>query len=104
MLFRRVEILKSTESYCFVKSEEQYKEELAEGRRTEAIFRSNGGSDSFVGLFGESGGEVLIRTDRGNVYIDPLVDEERTEYAYLAQDEFVIINGTGLYHGRIAPQ
>ncbi len=104
VLFRRVEILTSTDSYCFVKSEEQYMEELAEGRRTEAIFRSNGGSDSFVGLFGATDGEVLIKTDNGNVCIDPTVDEEKTEYAYLAQDEFVIVNGTGLYHGRIAPQ
>lgn len=112
VLFRRVEVVKSTDTYVLVKSHGSYLDDLNEEKAAEDIFGMLSDDSSFSGIyrgnayteFEESINDnytVLVKDPYGDVRINTLTENEPSEYSYLEENELIIISGKNLYHGKI---
>ena len=112
VLFRRVEVVKSTDTYVLVKSYASYVESLNEEKAAEDIFGKESSDSSLVGIYrGNSYTEyeesiydnstVLIKDPYADVKINTRTDVEPSEFAYLGENELIIISGKNLYHGKL---
>lgn len=117
VIFRRVEIVSTNGSYVLVRS---YKDQAAneESEKTaNRIYSSKYGESLFTGIY--PGGAYTFFGDEDNrfdndinrslnikgverdVSIDLNSALEKHEYGYLEENEFIIIKGSSLYHGKI---
>lgn len=113
VLFRRVEMIRSTDSYVLVSSAEDYLSRLEESKNAKEIYSSRYGDSLFTGVYPggaypyfEKGDKLFenklnISGPEMTVTIDILEDSESFKYSYLEENEFVIIKGSSLYHGKI---
>ena len=112
IMFRRVEVVKSTDTYVLVKSYASYLEDLNEEKSAEGIYGMDSDDSSDVGIYrGSSYTEfdekitddstVLVKDPYGDVRINTRTENEPSEYLYLGENELIIISGKNLYHGKI---
>lgn len=113
VLFRRVEIVKSTENYVLVKSYRSYTESLGQEKDAEDIYSSSAAPALSVGIYrGDpdsilnedsilDDGTVLVKSPVGDVRINTFAGSVNSQYQYLEENELIIISGNKLYHGKI---
>ena len=112
VLFRRVEVVKSTDTYVLVKSHSSYLDGLNEEKAAEDIFGMEFDDSSLAGIYrGNSYTEfeksindnytVLIKNPYGDLRINTRTENDPSEYSYLEENELIIISGKNLYHGKI---
>ena len=113
VLFRRVEVIKSTDTYVLVKSHSAYVEGLNEEKPAEDIFqKESGGDSSNVGIFRgnaytsfegsvEDAYSVLVKDPFADIKINTRTENEPSEFEYLGENELIIISGKNLYHGKL---
>lgn len=112
VLFRRVEVVKSTDTYVLVRSHASYLESLDEEKRAEDIFGMQASDSSNAGIYrGNSytqykdnitdNSTVLVKDPLADVKINTRTEHEPSEYEYLDENELIIISGKNLYHGKL---
>lgn len=112
VLFRRVEVVKSTDTYVLVKSHASYVDGLNEEKPAEEIYGMESGDSSDIGIFrGNAYTEfkesisdnytVLIKGPFGDMRINTRTENEPSEFSYLEENELIIISGRNLYHGKL---
>lgn len=112
VLFRRVEVVKSTDTYVLVKSHASYVDGLNEEKPAEDIYGMESDDSSDVGIFrGNSYTEfkesisdnytVLVKGPFGDMRINTRTENEPSEFSYLEENELIIISGRNLYHGKL---
>ena len=105
-------VVKSTDTYVLVKSYASYVESLNEEKAAEDIFGKESSDSALVGIYrGNSYTEyeesiydnstVLIKDPYADVKINTRTDVEPSEFAYLGENELIIISGKNLYHGKL---
>jgi len=118
VIFKRVEMVKVTDSYVLVRSYESYLAELEKNRSASKIYNSRYEDSLFTGIY--PGGVYSTFEDRNKIFGSPdnvslnvkgieqdtsvnlAAALEKNEYGYLEENELVIIKGSSLYHGRIS--
>ena len=117
VIFRRVEIISTTDSYVLVKSYDDYVADMQRERSASKIYNSKNEDSLFTGiypggaystfenkedLFDNSINKIItVKNTLDDVALDLNVDLESYEYGYLEENEFIIIEGSSLYHGKI---
>jgi len=117
VLFRRVDIISTTDSYVLVKSYKNHLSDAEEGKTASKIYNSTNKESLFVGIY--PGGAYSTTRDKDKLFdndgnrsiivkgvesdgtVDLNVSSEKQKYGYLEDNEFVIIDGGSLYHGKI---
>lgn len=117
VLFRRVEIISTTDTYALVKTYDNYIYDLQKSRTANKIYNSKNDSSLFAGIYPGGAQTVFenkedifdnrknklltVKNTDGDTVVDLNVDVEDHEYGYLEENEFIIIEGSSLYHGKI---
>ncbi len=100
VVFRRIEIIKSSNGYVLARSEREYNAALGSRREAEDLFDFDNGM--LYGIYRTDSGEGLLIKDReGDTALDLLAGADGVRYKYLEENELIIIFGRELYEGKI---